>query len=210
MGSGILFAYPQLATITGVQGLIIYAFSSVLPLLVFSAVGPAIRKRCPQGFVLTEWTRERYGIVAALFLGAMTLLTLFLYMVAELSAVGQTVSLLTGLDGLPVLIVECVVTTIYTCKWQQFKSPLARPRRLSARTGLVPGDAVLRLRASHCLTGACGVLCLFQSPSAYLRGIRIVQELHVASMLPHEAISGDLGQHPRHCSHGSGPDCPTP
>ena len=43
------------------------------------------------------------------------LLTLFLYMVAELSALQQIVNALTGLDGLPVVIVEAVVTTIYTC-----------------------------------------------------------------------------------------------
>ncbi|KAL7818687.1 hypothetical protein V8C44DRAFT_318721, partial [Trichoderma aethiopicum] len=51
-----------------------------------------------------------------LYLSFMTLVTLFLYMVAELSAVGQVVNALTGLDGLPVIIVECAVTTIYTCK----------------------------------------------------------------------------------------------
>jgi cAMP phosphodiesterase len=41
---------------------------------------------------------------------------MFLYMVAELSALQQIVTLLTGLNGLPVVIVECAVTTIYTCK----------------------------------------------------------------------------------------------
>lgn len=35
-------------------------------------------------------------------------------MVAELSALQQIVNTLTGLNGLPVVIVECVVTTIYT------------------------------------------------------------------------------------------------
>ncbi|KAL1631879.1 hypothetical protein SLS56_004241 [Neofusicoccum ribis] len=44
----------------------------------------------------------------------MTLITLFLYMVAELSALQQIVTALTGLDGLPAVIVECAVTTIYT------------------------------------------------------------------------------------------------
>ncbi|KAK5654433.1 hypothetical protein OQA88_7344 [Cercophora sp. LCS_1] len=114
LGSGILFAYPQLATIAGVQGVVIYALSSGCPLLIFAALGPIIRRKCPEGFVLTEWTRQRYGIATALYLSAMTMLTLFLYMVSELSAIGQVVNLLTGLDGLPVLIVECVVTTIYT------------------------------------------------------------------------------------------------
>lgn len=36
-------------------------------------------------------------------------------MVAELSAVQQIITALTGLDGLPAVIVECAVTTIYTC-----------------------------------------------------------------------------------------------
>ncbi|EJT81009.1 urea transporter [Gaeumannomyces tritici R3-111a-1] len=114
MGSGILFAYPQLATIAGIQGVVVYALSSALPLLIFAALGPAIRRRCPEGFVLTEWTRQRYGAVAALYLGFMTLLTLFLYMVAELSAISQVVTTLSNLDGLPVVIVQCAITTIYT------------------------------------------------------------------------------------------------
>lgn len=42
------------------------------------------------------------------------LITIFLYMVAELSALQQIINALTGLDGLPVVIVECAVTTIYT------------------------------------------------------------------------------------------------
>lgn len=119
LGSGILFSYPQLATIAGVQGVVVYALASALPLLIFAALGPILRRKCPDGFVLTEWTRERYGTVAMLYLSFMTLVTLFLYMVAELSAVGQVVNALTGLDGLPVIIVECVVTTIYTCKLEQ-------------------------------------------------------------------------------------------
>jgi Na+/proline symporter len=117
-----LFTYPQIATIAGVQGLLVYALSSSLPLLVFGALGPIIRRKCPEGFVLTEWTRQRYGAIGGLFLSVCTLITMFLYMVAELSALQQIVTLLTGLNGLPVVIVECAVTTIYTCK------PLCNPK----------------------------------------------------------------------------------
>src|SRR5271163_3512491 len=42
------------------------------------------------------------------------LITLFLYMAAELSALQQIINALTGLNGLPVVIVECAVTSIYT------------------------------------------------------------------------------------------------
>ncbi len=63
-----------------------------------------------------EWTRQRYGVVTALYLSFLTLSTLFLYMIAELSALYQIMNALTGQDGLPMMIVEGVVTTIYTCK----------------------------------------------------------------------------------------------
>ena len=96
--------------------------------------GQIIRRKCPEGFVLTEWTRQRYGVVTSLYLSALTydfspvptfssgivltatsrLITLFLYMVAELSALQQIVTALTNLNGLPAVIVECAVTTIYT------------------------------------------------------------------------------------------------
>ncbi|KAF5022309.1 hypothetical protein F66182_5638 [Fusarium sp. NRRL 66182] len=114
LGSGILFSYPELATIAGVQGMLVYAFASALPMLLFGFIGPVIRRRCPEGFVLTEWTRQRYGVITMLYLSFMSLVTLFLYMTSELSAIGQVVQALTGLDPLPVMIVQCVVTTIYT------------------------------------------------------------------------------------------------
>ncbi|KAF4635123.1 hypothetical protein G7Y89_g2974 [Cudoniella acicularis] len=114
LGSGILFSYPQLATITGVQGTVIYAITSAAPLMIFAYLGPIIRAKCPEGFVLTEWTRQRYGVVTAIYISFLTCATMFLYMVAELSALQQIMNALTGMNGLPMVIVECVVTTIYT------------------------------------------------------------------------------------------------
>lgn len=131
LGSGILFTYPEIATIAGVQGIVIYALASALPMLIFGWIGSIIRRHCPEGFVLTEWTRQRFGTPAMLFLSFMTLVTLFLYMIAELSAVGQVVTALTGLDGLPVIIVECVITTIYTCMFFLPTARLLRPLTLS-------------------------------------------------------------------------------
>lgn len=93
-----------------------YALSSALPLLIFAVLGPIVRRKCPEGFVLTEWARQRYGVATALWLSFLTLATMFIYMVSELSAISQVISAMTGLELLPVLIVEAVVTTIYTCE----------------------------------------------------------------------------------------------
>lgn len=76
MGCGILTTYPEIATIAGVQGLVVYGVSSALPMLMFAFIGPVIRKRCPDGFVLTQWVRERYGTPAGLYLSFFTIATM--------------------------------------------------------------------------------------------------------------------------------------
>lgn len=50
----------------------VYTLSSSLPLLIFGFLGPIIRRKCPEGFVLTEWTRQRYGVASALLLSLFT------------------------------------------------------------------------------------------------------------------------------------------
>ncbi|KAJ6264122.1 hypothetical protein Dda_0264 [Drechslerella dactyloides] len=114
LGSGILFTYPDIGAFAGVQGVLVYALASATPLLLFAVLTPLIRRRTPDGFLLTEWTRDRFGAPAALYLSVLTMVTMFLYMVAELSAINSVINLLTGLNGLPALIVEVAVTTIYT------------------------------------------------------------------------------------------------
>jgi hypothetical protein len=68
MGSSILFSYPEIGTIAGVQGAVTYSACSALPLMMFPILAPIIRKKSPDGFILTMWVRERYGIIASLYL----------------------------------------------------------------------------------------------------------------------------------------------
>lgn len=114
MGVGILTTYTQIANIAGIQGLLVYVFAGALPIVLFSFFGPLIRRRCPEGFVLTEWCTRRFGPITALCLSAATVFTLYLFMVSELTAIGDAISALTGIDHTPCVVVECIVTTIYT------------------------------------------------------------------------------------------------
>ncbi|KAK9448713.1 uncharacterized protein V1518DRAFT_433745 [Limtongia smithiae] len=114
MGCGILLTYPQIGIVAGVQGVFVYALSSALPIMLFAFIGPLVRRRCPDGFVLTEWVFERFGYIPGAYLGLCTILTMFLYMVSELTCIETVVNTMTGLNGLPAMIVECVVTTVYT------------------------------------------------------------------------------------------------
>ncbi|KAK9477958.1 hypothetical protein V1514DRAFT_343254 [Lipomyces japonicus] len=121
MGSGILLTYPEIGVVAGVQGVLVYALTSALPIMLFALFGPRIRKQCPEGFVLTEWVFKRFGYIPGLYLGILTILTMFLYMVSELTSIQYAVQLLTGMNGLAVIIVECVVCTIYTT-WGGFQT----------------------------------------------------------------------------------------
>lgn len=114
MGVGILTTYSQIANLAGLQGLLVYTISGAIPIVGFAAVGPAIRKRCPDGFILTEWVRQRFGIIPCLYVSFFTCLTMFLFMIGELSALRSAIETLTGLSAIGAVIVECVVTTIYT------------------------------------------------------------------------------------------------
>ncbi|KAL7269811.1 hypothetical protein RUND412_007509, partial [Rhizina undulata] len=93
---------------------VVNAATSALPLLVFPLLVPILRKKSPDGFILTMWVQKRYGFIASLYLSALSLGTPFLYMVAELSALQQFIVALTGLDGLAVVIVEVIFLQITT------------------------------------------------------------------------------------------------
>lgn len=114
MGCGILTTYAQIGNLSGLHGLLVYTFCGAIPIVCFAAVGPIIRRKCPEGFILTEWVRVRFGIVTSLYLSFFTCLTMFLFMIGELSAVRLAIETLTGLNALGAVIVEVVVTTIYT------------------------------------------------------------------------------------------------
>lgn len=114
LGCGVLSAYPQIANIDGLQGLLVYAIAGGLPMFLFAFLGPIIRKKTPNGFVLTEWVFYRFGLIAGWYLGACTILTVFLFMVSEVASLKFAIETIAGINALPVIIVECVVTTIYT------------------------------------------------------------------------------------------------
>lgn len=114
MGVGILTTYAQIANTAGLHGLLVYTITGSIPIFGFALLGPIIRKKCPDGFILTEWVRVRFGPVTALYLSFFTCLTMFLFMIGELSAIRGAIETLTGLNALGAVIVECAVTTIYT------------------------------------------------------------------------------------------------
>ncbi|CAG8591963.1 772_t:CDS:2, partial [Paraglomus occultum] len=114
IGSSILFAYPEIATIAGLLGLFMYAFTSTVPLLTFAWFGPIIRRKCPEGFTLTQFILVRFHRINQIYMSLMSMAFMFCYMVAELSSIALVLYYLAGLDQLAPIIVISIVTTLYT------------------------------------------------------------------------------------------------
>ncbi|SCU90479.1 LADA_0F04368g1_1 [Lachancea dasiensis] len=114
LGVGILSTFPKVANVDGLHGLMVYALASGLPMFLFAFFGPQIRQQVPNGFVLTEWVFQRYGQYCGFYLSACTILTLFLFTVSEIASLKYCIETLTSVNALPLIIAECVVTTIYT------------------------------------------------------------------------------------------------
>lgn len=137
MGCGILSTYPQVANVAGLQGLLVYALAGGLPMFLFSFFGPMIRKRCPDGFVLTEWVFWRFGKITGLYMSACTILTLFLFLVGEVAALQYAINTLTGLNALPAVIVQCFITSVYTSVGGFKVSFITDTAQISAVFGLI-------------------------------------------------------------------------
>lgn len=114
IGCGSLSAYPQIANIDGLHGLLVYAFAGGLPMFLFAFLGPIIKKRTPDGFVLTEWVFQRFGLVTGWYLSVCSLLTVFLFMVGDVAALKFAISSISNINFVYVIIVEAIVTTVYT------------------------------------------------------------------------------------------------
>nr|CAG8598444.1 8515_t:CDS:2 [Entrophospora candida]CAG8633027.1 9683_t:CDS:2 [Entrophospora candida] len=114
LGSSSLYAYPEVGTLAGILGVFMYAFGSVISLFVFALFGPYIRKKCPEGFTITEFVLKRFSIVNQIYISLMSLAIMLCYMISELSAVGSILLELGSFDPKLSIITIAVVTCLYT------------------------------------------------------------------------------------------------
>jgi Na+/proline symporter len=114
IGSWILFTLPTTAAYNGIYGLIAYVVACVVPLIVLIFIGPAIRKKCPNGVTITEFIKERYGRLCHACVGIMVVFYMSISYISELTALGSTMTATYGLNSIIPICITALVTTIYT------------------------------------------------------------------------------------------------
>jgi SSS family solute:Na+ symporter len=114
MGVWILFAPPEVGAELGGVAVVGYAVAAATPLVVFAWLGPRLRARHTDGVSLTDWVRHRFGRTFEAYVAAVTAFYMFMFLTAELTAIGGVFGLLAGIEPEAPIIAIAAVTVAYT------------------------------------------------------------------------------------------------
>ena len=115
MGAWILFAPIETTINFGLVALIGYAIGGASPLVAFWFLGSKMRQVMPQGNTLAEFIQLRFGGISHVVILVVMVFYMFIFLTAELTAIGQTVRLIT--PDIPMWLLAAIIgfaTTAYT------------------------------------------------------------------------------------------------
>ncbi|CAI5988363.1 unnamed protein product [Closterium sp. NIES-64] len=135
MGSWALFGPPSYCLYAGTLGMIMYAISAGLPIIIVAWFGAVIHRLVPSVVSMADYVRRRFGLVISLYVSALMLfnmgvaitadvislyvsaLMLFnmgVAITAEYTAVGSLFTDIIGSKSLPIILVIGLVSLTYT------------------------------------------------------------------------------------------------
>jgi solute:Na+ symporter, SSS family len=114
LGAWILFAPAEVGTFAGLLGIAGYALGQAAAIAIFALVGPAVRARVPSGTTLLEFVRLRFGALPHGYVAAVSVLYMFVFLTAELTAIGGVLALLSGAEPLVAIVAVAAATAAYT------------------------------------------------------------------------------------------------
>ena len=114
VGAWVLFAAPEVGAFVGVAGVVGYAVAAAGPIVLLGVFGARLRRVLPAGHTLTEFARLRYGRVFGGYVVVASVLYMFFFLAAELTAVGAVTDLLSELDPRVAVVAVSVATVAYT------------------------------------------------------------------------------------------------
>jgi solute:Na+ symporter, SSS family len=114
MGAWILFAPPEVGAFVGLVGVIGYALAAAAPIVFFAWLGRRMRRFVPRGYSLTEFIGLRFGRPFQLYIISVTLAYMFIFLTAELTAIGGVTAILTGADARIAIVLVAAVAFGYT------------------------------------------------------------------------------------------------
>jgi Na+/proline symporter len=114
MGAWVLFAPPEVGATVGAVAVGGYAVGSAAPLAVFGLIGPRVRRVVPTGHSFAEFLGLRFGRAFHAYVVSVSILYMLFFVMAELTAIGAVMGLLSGSDPRIVVVAVAVATLAYT------------------------------------------------------------------------------------------------
>jgi solute:Na+ symporter, SSS family len=116
MGVWILFTPPIVAAFTGILGVVAYALAAAAPLVAFGMLGPRVRRSLPTGITLTDWIGVRHGRPFQAYVAVVAVFYMFMFLTAELTAIGQVLALpaFGATEPWVAVVATAAVTAAYT------------------------------------------------------------------------------------------------
>ena len=114
LGTWILFAPPEVGTFGGLLGILGYAVGQATAIAIFAWLGPRVLERMPEGSTILGWVGERFGTAARVVVGVVSVSYMFIFLTAELTAIGGVLALLAGTDPLVPVVAVAAATAAYT------------------------------------------------------------------------------------------------
>ena len=114
LGAWILFGPAAAATWGGIGAVIGYALGTAFPLFILIYLGEKFRRLYPKGKTLIEVVRLRFGKKLFKLILFLTIFYMFIFLIAEVTAVAVLVNYISGLNLWITAIIVIVSSLIYT------------------------------------------------------------------------------------------------
>lgn len=114
VGSWVIVTPSQYASFGGIIGVVVYALSTGMPILMIAFFGGRIVRDLPHVLSLADFIGWRYGPIAKTLVFVITMFTMCIMMLAEYTTIGTLFSDYVGSLNWPIIIVIGVLTLTYT------------------------------------------------------------------------------------------------
>ena len=113
-GVWILIGPSEAATWGGLGAIIGYGLGQALPFLAFITIGKRMRKIMPNGNTLTQFVLIRFGKAMFRLVLLLTIMYMFVYFAAEVTAIAKVVNLISGFPLWQTSLIIIITTLAYT------------------------------------------------------------------------------------------------
>ncbi|KAF9926486.1 hypothetical protein FBU30_003957 [Linnemannia zychae] len=114
VGAWVIFSMPAYVVSAGIVGLVAYAISCGLPIIIVARVGAVLHRKYPGVLSLGDFVQWRYGTIPTIIVSLVMLLNMFIGLCAEYTSIGNLMELVIGAPRLPIILCVAIVTSIYT------------------------------------------------------------------------------------------------